>query len=138
MAQSPVEPSPDKPEVFSTASVGGSLAQMAQFGPSWLPAEGQSVPGRPAGAVNVRSMTLERQRTGKPSGRFGSNSDTVCQTKSIFRQLNHLRRNLVKQHRRPPLASIDRKLTKAAQLLDAAAANLRDVGLNSHENIRKI
>jgi hypothetical protein len=44
----------------------------------------------------------------------------------------------VKLNRRPPLASIDRKLTKAAELLDAAAADLRDVGLSSRENIRKI
>lgn len=44
----------------------------------------------------------------------------------------------MKQNCRPPLASINRKLSKAAQLLDAAAADLRDVGLNPRENIRKI
>ena len=41
-------------------------------------------------------------------------------------------------NRRPTLASIDRKLSKAAQLLDGAAADLRDADLDPRQNIRKI
>lgn len=37
-----------------------------------------------------------------------------------------------------PLADIDRKLSKAAKLLDAAAADIRDADLKPGENIPKI
>jgi len=39
---------------------------------------------------------------------------------------------------RTALADIDRKLSKAAKLLDAAAHDLRDTGLNPRGNITKI
>jgi hypothetical protein len=39
---------------------------------------------------------------------------------------------------RPTLTSINRKLAKAAELLDAASGDIRDVGLRPRENIRKI
>jgi len=39
---------------------------------------------------------------------------------------------------RTALAEIDRKLSKAAKLLDAAAHDLRDTGLNPRGNITKI
>jgi hypothetical protein len=39
---------------------------------------------------------------------------------------------------RPTLTRINRKLSKAAELLDSAARDLRDVGLSPRENIRKI
>jgi hypothetical protein len=39
---------------------------------------------------------------------------------------------------RPTLTSINRKLAKAAELLNAAAGDLRDVGFSPRENIPKI
>lgn len=39
---------------------------------------------------------------------------------------------------RTSLAEIDRKLSKAVKLLDAAAHDLRDTGLNARESITKI
>jgi len=44
----------------------------------------------------------------------------------------------MKKRIRPILANIDRKLARAARLLDAAAAELRDAALNPEQNIRKI
>jgi len=46
--------------------------------------------------------------------------------------------NVMKKKPRPTLTSINRKLAKAAELLDAASGDIRDVGLSPRENIRKI
>jgi hypothetical protein len=44
----------------------------------------------------------------------------------------------MKKVARTSLVEIDRKLSKAVKLLDAAAHDLRDTGLNPRENIVKI
>ncbi|MBS0417504.1 MAG: hypothetical protein JSR66_07305 [Proteobacteria bacterium] len=44
----------------------------------------------------------------------------------------------MKKVRRRSLAEIDRKLSRAVKLLDAAAHDLRDTRLNPRENISKI
>jgi hypothetical protein len=46
--------------------------------------------------------------------------------------------DVMKKKPRPSLTSINRKLAKAAEMLNAAAGDLRDVGLSPRENIRKI
>jgi len=54
------------PGRFLIASVGGSLAEVAKFGRAGLPVE-DNRSGSPGGAVNVRSITLERQLRGESS-----------------------------------------------------------------------
>jgi hypothetical protein len=44
--------------------------------------------------------------------------------------------NVMKKKPRPTLTSINRKLAKAAELLDAASGDIRDVELRPRENIR--